>query len=202
MANTSAPNGFQLAGFLDGRVGSLGQSQWLIVSGDTNYYMTGDPVSLSNGYLTAATVGANQILGIFIGCEYYSSAVNRVIWSPYWPASTTVPSGTAIYAWVITDPQATFKVQSSGSAAVSQANVGKNIDWAGLTTSPTSAQQFSGQSIAYANQANISAATNYAFRILNLITVPPGANGTDTTSPYNYITVAFNNQTFRTTTGL
>jgi len=203
MANTSAPNGFQLAGFLNGRTGSLGQSQYQITSGDTNNYFSGDPVSLSGGYLTTATTGANELLGIFIGCEYYSTAAGRVIWSPYWPASTTVPSGTVISAWVIDDPQATFKVQSSGSAAVVQANVGKNIDFAGASSaSPSTTQTLSGQSVAYVNQANISTSTNYAFRILGLITAPPGANGTDTTTPYNSVLVGFNNQALRTTTGL
>lgn len=203
MANTSAPNGFQLAGFLNGRTGSLGQSQYQITSGDSNNYFSGDPVSLSGGYLTTATAGANELLGIFIGCEYYSTAAGKVIWSPYWPAGTTVPAGTVINAWVIDDPQATFKVQSSGSAAVSQANVGKNIDFAGASpVSPSTTQTLSGQSVAYVNQANISAATNYAFRILGLITAPPGANGTDTTTPYNYVLVGFNNQALRTTTGL
>ena len=203
MANTSAPNRFQLAGFLNGRTGSLGQSQYQITSGDSNNYFSGDPVSLSGGYLTTATAGANELLGIFIGCEYYSTAAGKVIWSPYWPAGTTVPAGTVINAWVIDDPQATFKVQSSGSAAVSQANVGKNIDFAGASpVSPSTTQTLSGQSVAYVNQANISAATNYAFRILGLITAPPGANGTDTTTPYNYVLVGFNNQALRTTTGL
>ena len=203
MANTNAPFGFQLAGFLDGRSGSLGQSTYQIASGDSNNYFSGDPVSLSGGYITTATTGANELLGIFIGCEFYNSAVGRPVWSPYWPASTTLPSGQSCAAYVITDPQATFTVQSSGAAAVAQSNVGKNIDFAGASpASPSSAQLLSGQSVAYANQANISAATAYAFRILGLITNPPGAPGTDTTTPYNKILVAFNNQAFRTTTGL
>jgi len=202
MANTSAPFGFQLAGFLDGRTGSLGQSTYLIQSGLGYNLFTGDPVAISGGYVIQATAGTGAILGIFIGCEYYSSAVNRVIWSPYWPASTTVPTGTVINAYVITDPQATFKVQSSGSAAVTQANVNSNIDFAGNSpASPSTAQTLSGQSTAYANQANISTSTTYAFRILGLVTAPPGANGTDSTTAYNQILVAFNNQTLRLTAG-
>lgn len=203
MANTSAPFGFQLAGFLDGRTGSLGQSTYQIASGDTNNYFTGDPVSLSGGYLTTASTGANPLLGIFIGCEFYNTAVGKPVWSPYWPASTTLPSGQSANAYVIIDPQATFLVQSSGSSAVTQANIGKNIDFAGASTaSPSSAQTLSGQSIAYVNQANISAATAYPFRLLALVTAPPGAPGTDTASAYNRVLVAFNNQTFRTNTGL
>jgi hypothetical protein len=202
MANTNAPFGFQLAGFLDGRTGSLGQSSYLIASGDTNNYFTGDPVALSGGYLTAATTGANEILGVFIGCEYYNSSVNKVTWSPYWPASTVLPSGQSATAYVIADPQATFLVQSSGASAVVQSNIGKNIDFAGASpSSPTTTQLLTGQSAAYVNEANISASTNYAFRLIGLVTAPPGAPGTDTTTPYNRVLVAFNNQAFRVNTG-
>lgn len=202
MANTSAPNGFQLAGFLDGRSGSLGQSTYAIQSGYSSNIFSGDPVQISGGYVIAGAGGTNAVLGVFIGCEYYNTSVNKVVWSPYWPASTTVPSGTVINAYVIIDPQATFNVQSSGSAAVTQAQVNSNIDYAGNSpSSPTAAQLLTGQSTAYANQANISTSTNYAFRILSLVTAPPGANGTDTTTAYNRIIVAFNNQAFRLTTG-
>ena len=203
MANTSAPNGFVLAGFLDGRTGSLGQSAYQIQSAYSSNIFSGDPVQLSGGYVSAGAAGTTAVLGVFIGCEYYNSSVNRVVWSPYWPASTTLPSGQAANAYVIIDPQATFLVQSSGSGAVTQANIGKNIDFAGASTaSPSSAQTLSGQSIAYVNQANISAATAYAFRLLALVSAPPGAPGTDTTTAYNRVLVAFNNQTFRTNTGL
>ena len=203
MANTSAPFGFALAGFLDGQVGSLGQAQYQIASGNTYNIYSGDPVQLSGGYVVVAAGGTTAILGIFIGCEYYNSSVNRKAWSPYWPASVTVPSGTTIDAWVIINPGATFKVQTSGTAAVTQAQVGSNIDFAGNGTTgaaPTT-QALTGQSVAYANQANISTSTTYAFRILSLVTNPPGANGTDTTSPYNSIIVGFNNQSFRLTAG-
>ena len=202
MANTLAPNGFQLAGFLDGRTGSLGQSTYQITSGYTSNIFSGDPVQISGGYVIAGAAGAAAVLGVFVGCEFYNASVNKVTWSPYWPASQTVPSGTVITAYVIIDPQATFKVQSSGSAAVTQAQVNSNIDYAGNSpASPTNTQLLSGQSTAYANQANISTSTTYAFRIISLVTFPPGANGTDTTTPYNSIIVGFNNQTFRITAG-
>ena len=47
MANTSAPNGFVLAGFLDGRNGSLGQSAYQIQSGYSSNIFSGDPVQIS-----------------------------------------------------------------------------------------------------------------------------------------------------------
>lgn len=197
MANTFAPNGFQLAGFLDGRTGSLGQAQYTITSGYSSNIYSGDPVSLSSGTVIVAASGTSAILGIFIGCEYYNASVNAITWSPYWPASTTVPSGTAITAQVIIDPQATFKVQTSGTSAAAISNINTNFDFAGQGTTgaaPT-AQALTGQSAAYLNLA--TSGSNYAFRLLSLVTAPPGANGTDTTTPYNYVIVGFNNQTFR-----
>jgi len=201
MANTLAPNGFALAGFLDGRSGSLGQSQYTITSGYTSNIYSNDPVTLSSGTVQVATSGSSAILGIFIGCEYYSSAVGRVIWSPYWPASTSVPTGSVIYAWVITDPQATFKVQTANSnttasaAAISNINSNFGFSGAGTTGAAPTSQALNGQSVAYLDLYQTGA--NYPFRLMSLVTAPPGANGTDTTTAYNSVIVAFNNQTLR-----
>ena len=197
MANTLAPNGFQLAGFLDGRNGSLGQATYSIASGYATNIYSGDVVALSSGTVVIGPTGTSAILGVFIGCEYYSTAVNRVIWSPYWPASTTVPSGTVVNAYVIIDPQATFKVQTSGTNAAATSNINTNYDYAGVGTTGAapSTQALTGQSVAYLNLA--TSGSNYAFRLLSLVTAPPGANGTDTTTPYNFVIVGFNNQTFR-----
>lgn len=199
MPNTLAPFGFQLAGFLDGRTGSLGQSAWLINSGYSSNIYSGDPVTLASGYVNVAAAGTTSaILGIFIGCEYYSSAVNRKVWSPYWPASTAVPTGTTIDAWVITDPQATFRVQANNTAALAQSVINQSYTFAGQGTTgaaPTS-QALTGQSKAFLDTVT-SPASNLSFRILSFIQDPPGANGTDVTSAYQTVLVAFNNQTYR-----
>lgn len=196
MANTNAPFGFQLAGFLDGRTGSLGQQTRLIANADTNAVYSGDPVtSLSTGYVTRSTAGATQIAGIFIGCTYLNTALGRTVWSPSWPGSGATGDVTA---YVVSDPQAVFKVQAGGSTtAIGLADINANVNFALGTPNTTS-----GQSGAYADQTTIAAATTtLPFRIIGLITAPPGAPGTDTTSGYNYIYVSFNFQDFRVTTG-
>lgn len=196
MANTNAPFGFQLAGFLDGRTGSLGQQTRLIANADTNAVYSGDPVtSLSTGYVTRSTAGTTQIAGIFIGCTYLNTALGRTVWSPSWPGSGATGDVTA---YVVTDPQAIFKVQAGGSStAIGLADINANVNFALGTPNTTS-----GQSGAYADQTTLSAATTtLPFRVVGLVQAPPGANGTDITSGYNQILVAFNFQDFRVTTG-
>lgn len=196
MANTNAPFGFQLAGFLDGRTGSLGQQTRLIANGDTTAVYSGDPVtSLNTGYVTRSTAGTTQIAGIFIGCTYLNTALGRTVWSPSWPGSGATGDVTA---YVVSDPQAIFKVQAGGSAtAIGLADINANVNFALGTGNATS-----GQSGAYADQTTISpSTTTLPFRIVGLIQAPPGANGTDITSGYNQILVAFNFQDFRVTTG-
>jgi len=196
MANTNAPFGFQLAGFLDGRTGSLGQQTRLIANADTTAVYSGDPVtSLNTGYVTRSTAGTTQIAGIFIGCTYLNTALGRTVWSPSWPGSGATGDVTA---YVVTDPQAVFKVQAGGSAtAIGLADINANANFALGTANTTS-----GQSGAYLDQTTINpATTTLPFRIIGLVTAPPGAPGTDTSSGYNYVYVAFNFQDFRVTTG-
>ena len=196
MANTQAPFGFQLAGFLDGRSGSLGQQTRLIANADTNAVYSGDPVtSLSTGYVTRSTAGTTQISGIFIGCTYLNTALGRTVWSPSWPGSGATGD---ITAYVITDPQATFKVQAGGSTtAIGLADINANANFALGTPNTTT-----GQSGAYLDQTTINpATTTLPFRIISLIASPPGAPGTDITTGYNNVIVAFNFQDFRVTTG-
>ena len=196
MANTAAPFGFQLAGFLDGRTGSLGQQTRLIANADSTAVYSGDPVtSLSTGYVTRSTAGTTQIAGIFIGCTYLNTSLGRTVWSPSWPGSGATGD---ITAYVVTDPQAVFKVQAGGSStAIGIADINANINFALGSPNTTS-----GQSGAYADQTTINpATTTLPFRIIGLVTAPPGAPGTDTTSGYNNIYVAFNFQDFRVTTG-
>lgn len=196
MANTQTPFGFQLAGFLDGRTGSLGQQTRLIANADSTAVYSGDPVtSLNTGYVTRSTAGTTQIAGIFIGCSYLNTALGRTVWSPSWPGSGATGD---ITAYVVTDPQALFKVQAGGSSTpIGIADINANINF-GLGTPNT----LSGQSGAYVDQTTINpATTTLPFRIVSLVTAPPGANGTDTTTGYNNVLVAFNFQDFRVTTG-
>jgi hypothetical protein len=195
MANVEAPFGFQLAGFLDGRTGSLGQQSRLMASSAATIW-SGDPVtSLSTGYVARSTAGTTQIAGIFIGCTYLSTALGRVVWAPMYTQNAATGDVTV---YVVSDPLALFKVQAGGSStAIILDNINSNANF-GLATG----NNYSGQSKAYLDQTTISpSTTTLPFRIVSLIEAPPGAPGTDITSGYNNVLVAFNFQDFRVTTG-
>jgi hypothetical protein len=201
MANTSAPFGFQLAGTLDGTVGSLGQQTRLIANGYTTPIYSGDPVvSKDTGYIQVLVAGsATPAAGIFAGCTYLNTSLGRTVWSPSWPGSGATGDVTA---YVITNTNATFLVQATTTAGqtavpITIADIGNNIDIAIGTGNTTT-----GQSGASVNTYTIGTTNTLPFRIVSLVTSPPGAPGTDATSAYNRVIVAFNNQDFKQLTGV
>jgi len=44
--------------------------------------------------------------------------------------------------------------------------------------------------------------TTFPFRIIDLVRDPPGSQGTDLTTPYNWAYVTFNNQDYKSLTGI
>jgi hypothetical protein len=80
---------------------------------------------------------------------------------------------------------------------VAATDIGANIQFAIGT-----GNALNGLSGAYANQANIAVTATLPFRIVALITAPPGSNGTDSASNGNWIVVAFNNVDTKSLTGI
>jgi hypothetical protein len=149
------------------------------------------------------------VAGVFAGCKYLSTAQKRTVWSNYWPGSDT---SNDVEAYVITDPNARFIVQTANSnttaTAVGQAQVGQNIGFAWSQNGVTSANgnTANGLSTMFADQYTLSSAgvsgANAAlpFRVIALANYLPGqaaplsgVNGNDATAGYNKIVVGFNN---------
>ena len=167
---------------------------------------------------TAATSSASTpvvtvyvpVAGVFAGCKYLSTAQKRTVWSNYWPGSDT---SNDVEAYVITDPNARFSVQTANSnttaTAVGQAQVGQNIgfNWNdSVTTGETNGNTYTGLSDFFADQFTLSSAgvtgsnSFLPFRIIALQNYLPGqaaplsgVNGNDATAGYNKIVVGFNN---------
>jgi hypothetical protein len=80
--------------------------------------MINDGTIIKSAITTArATVTTSQVMGIFMGCSYVN-AQGQVIFSQYYPASTTAPTGTVITAYVCNDPNTLFKcVIAAGATA-------------------------------------------------------------------------------------
>lgn len=160
-------------------------------------------------YSSTLTFGAAfvfvPVAGIFTGCKYTSVSQKRSVWSNYWPGSD---ANGDVHAFCITDPNAQFVVQTNNSNAtattpVGFASVGQNIGFAIGTGTAAN-----GQSGAYADQFTLVANSTSGyqanaalpFRIISLANYVPGStsplatiNGNDSTTPFNYIVVGFNN---------
>lgn len=159
------------------------------------------------------------VAGVFAGCKYLSVSQKRTVWSNYWPGSDTVND---VEAYVITDPNARFSVQTANSnttaTAVGQAQVGENIGFAwndSTTTGETNGNTFTGLSDFFADQFTLSSAgvtganSFLPFRIVAIQNYLPGQasplsgiNGNDATSGYNKIVVGFNNAMPRNFAGM
>ena len=196
MANTNAPFGFrQYSG--TGSAPTYEQNVRYIASNNTTAIYFGDAViPLTTGYIGQAGVSSVRMEGIFAGCKYVSTSQKRTVWSNYWPGSD---ANGDVEAYIIDDPNAKFLVQSSdsgGTAAITFANIGEYINLA-VGTGNT-ATGISGMTV---NVATLATTPTLPFRIVGLVTTPPGADGTDTATEYNEVIVAFNNASTRTNGG-
>jgi hypothetical protein len=193
MANTNAPFGFrQYQG--NGSAPTYEQVPVKIAYNATNIFF-GDPVEPdANGYVVQGdgTTAAAGIAGIFVGCQYLSVAQKRTVWSNYWPGSD-VASTQTVTGYIVNDPNAKFVVQSDATGIV-QGDVNLNVGYT-IGTGNTS----NGISGAYISGANTT--NTLPFRIVGLITDPPGSAGTES-GAYNWVVVAFNNVATKSLTGI
>ena len=197
MANTSAPFGFsqyqgtgsaptyeQVASFCNYNTAAM-------------YY--GDPVfRKSDGSVWPTTPGAAALAGVFVGCKYLSVSQKRTVWSNYWGAAD-VASSNSVEVYLVNDPNAKFLAQVGGSSStgLTTADIGANVQFAYGT--PNTASGVSGAYIDITVTPTTTA--TLPFRVVSLVTDPPGANGTSS-GAYNYAVVAFNNVETKTLTGI
>ena len=195
MANTNAPFGFrQYSG--TGSAPTYEQVPVTIAYNATNIFF-GDPVEPdANGYVIQGdgTTAAAGIAGIFVGCQYLSVSQKRTVWSNYWPGSD-VASTQTVTGYIVNDPNAKFLVQT-GSTAATQSTVNLNIGY--VTGSGNTA---TGISAAYVDVTTADTTATLPFRVVGLVTQPPGSAGTEA-GAYNYVVVAFNNVTTKNQTGI
>ena len=196
MANTFAPFGFrQYSG--TGSAPTYEQVAVVIGYNTTNIFF-GDPVEpVNDGTVTQGdgTTAAAGIAGIFVGCKYLSTSQKRVVWSQYWPGSDATGD---VIAYVIDDPNARFVVMGNSTTF----NIGGTLST--FTSSPVgkyaqfaigSGNSSTGISGAYLN--SVGTTVTFPFVVVDLITSPPGANGADPTTAYNWVVVGFNNEWLR-----
>lgn len=203
MANVASPFGFVQWGTVLGaapnfaQAGSRGQ-QFRIAAGYSTAIGFGDPVTLvagSNptGYIQRWVNGSGsatfQLAGVFYGCEYLSTGQKKWIWNNWWPGSDATGD---VLAYVCADPSALYQVQTSAGVPIDQTYIGLTADVTLGTVSTTTG--WSGASLAL---PSASSPANLPFKIVQIVTAPPGVNGTDATTANNNVIVTPNNQIFK-----
>ena len=195
MANTAAYNGFQQYSG-NGSAPTYEQVEVTIAYNASAIYY-GDPVNPdANGFVvvgvTSSGSGNTQIAGVFVGCKYLSVSQKRVVWSNYWPGSDVASTNT-VTGYIVNDPNAKFVAQF-GNVSVDQAYVNANV---GFNIGTGNANN----GISGAFLATIGTDSSLPFRVVDLVTSPPGQNGTEA-GAYQRAIVAFNNVSTKQLTGV
>lgn len=191
MANTQAQFGFQHFGYLPGGAPDYQLSKYLVLKSYASAIYFGDPVikSATSQYILPASGTGNltAITGIFQGCQI--TPTNGVpFWSPFWPGVTAAADATA---YVIDAPNALFRVASLLTATPATA-VGQNI---GFSTGAGGTTIGAGFSTFVVDQSTLTTGSTAPFQVYSMF--PGIGNGSDTSSSYNWVIVAFNQQRFR-----
>ena len=173
---TNAPWGLLPDRYANGSPYTGTTNQYNIASGYATSLFTNDPVTTLNDGTIGIGVAAAAIRGIFMGCKY-TDTLGSVKFYPYWPASTTVQTGSTVVALVIDDPNIVVNMQEtngSGAAgtALALADRGLNADFyvgAGNTTTGLSGTTL--------NNATEATTATLNMKILDLTPVPGNVVG-------------------------
>jgi hypothetical protein len=196
MGTASGPVNFARAG---------SPNPYKIKGGSAQSFFFGDAVRIGigadadgAGYLIPWTQGdgstATKILaGIFVGCEYYSTSQKKTVYNNYFPGSDAAND---VAAYVVDDPTSLWMVQC-GSTNATIVNLGQTVDIASTPSGNTT----TGISGMFLNNT-FTTSNVLPFKVVNLVTSPPGVNGTDTTTGFNNVIVAFNNQIYKALLGV
>lgn len=180
MASTASPYGLRPVKRLDGMPYAGATTMYLIdPAGEATNLFTGQVVILgADGYIALSTatgadattnnLGGNGVgaIGVFMGCEYVN-AQGQLIHSMYYPSGYAAPSGTAIKAYVVDDPNVLFQVQLDAAGA--QTIIGTNTFFPAVQSTSTGSTTTGNSTSAL--DATVQAATA-AFRVVAHVSPP------------------------------
>jgi len=192
MANTAAAFGFQHIGYLPGAAPDYAPTRRMIQSSYATSIFFGDPVlkSSASPYIkvfTAAASTSDLVVGIFQGCTYIPKGQSAPVSSPWFPGAAAQADATAM---IIDSPHAIFRV-ASGSTAISSTSVGNNTNWSTGAGGTTFGSGFSTFTV---DPTTVAGTTTLPFTIVDMWSARAVGNGSDNTTPFNWVVVTFNNQ--------
>lgn len=196
MANVQSAFGFRHVGYLSGYGPDYQQQTRLIQSTNTTKIFNGDPVIKSGAYMVQGT-GTSTLEGIFVGCNYVpTGGLLTQQTSPYWPGSAASDAT----GYVINAPGALFLAACLNTAIVT-ADIGKVVGYS-IGTGSTVGGGFSGATIDQSTATTSPATGTASLLPFQIVSLYQGiGNGSDPTTPYNWVVVTFNNQRYRALIG-
>ena len=169
-ANANGPRGFDVAKAKNGTPQRSMDAR--IEGGYAASIYSGQPVGLSGGYLIVLADDANKVAGVFDGVEYVA-ADGSVVFSPYWPASTAVKSGTVPKARIYDANDNLFLIHSDEVLDVT--DIGKFF--ALTTTVGTGGSTLTGRSSAELDASTVNAAATGL--LVQVVEISPREEGGD-----------------------
>jgi hypothetical protein len=173
MASSATPYGLKPVKKLGGEPWNGAFNTYLIdPAGEATNIFNGQVVQVgTDGYIAIVTdVGSNAdpfpagTVGVFVGCEYVN-AQGQLIHSQYYPSAYAAPTGTAIKAFVVDDPDVLFQAQLDASSA--QTVLGGNVPLAAVQSTSTGSTT-TGNSTSALDADDVATAT-VAFKIVGFV---------------------------------
>lgn len=183
MANPNAGFGLRPARLITGAAPNYQLTPIRIAYNESSTIAKGDPIILdANGNIDIWASGA--IYGVFWGCTYLNPSVGNTVWVNTWNAPT-LPSGTVVTAYIITDRDMIWEVVAPSATNVGYADIGQNATLTGMSTpSPSNANGMS-----TARLGTLGTTNTYPLTITGLSQIV----GFDNTAVNNVVEVKFNN---------
>ena len=193
--------GFKPINRLDG-LPYAGQTRLIpIAAAYATAILNGDTVAIdTTGFLVAKTTSnSGDSIGVLVGCQYVNS-MGQTVQSQYYPAASSTSTNLA-YAYVVDDPNATFKVVAAANSTTTtptgytRALVGSNVAMATATGSTAT-----GDSAYGINGASADTTNTLPIRVVDVVPETSYISG-GTTYYYEFI-VKFNQHQYTDTTGV
>jgi len=184
-ANANGPRGFEPVHADGGFPPRLYDAR--IASAYAASLYTGQPIHIhTTGYCQVLADDAENVAGVFAGCEYVA-ADGSIVFSPYWPASTAIKSGSVIKAKLY-DAAGMFLIHSDETMDVS--DIGDFF--ATTTTVATGGSTLTGRSSAQLDgDTGNAAASGLLVQVVSVSPREEGGNETGTLCVVKFVRPLF-----------
>ena len=195
MANPTTGFGFQPTRRIDGASPNAQLvDEQVIYSYSTKIHQFTPVIRAASGYIEAAGANDAPVLGVFMGVEYYDTALKQKIFTPAWLAPTaTALAGSVVAKVVLATPMQLFKVRSSGTV-ITLADKGANAKLEAVA-----GDDATGISKFRLDQTTLNTTNTLPFQVWEIL--PTKGEFNNATLDNNIVEVLIVNNTVTSTTG-